>query len=148
MGFTTQPYEQDRDNDNNQYFPQITNKKEARGFLAELNKKEIQYLTESLQSFKGPQPESADSVAEHSSHSDKISSQQLSAVALGNFIPFVGFGLTIMAAAAMGNMVAYLAGLSLAGYIESYSDKLSIVQHNLSSEQFKTTSVKVAKYGG
>ena len=57
-------------------------------------------------------------------------------------------GISIMAAAAMGNMVADIAGLSLAGYIETYSSKLKIVQTNLTSHQYTFTSVKLAKYGG
>jgi len=126
--------------------------------VRQLNEAEVQLLAESLHEF-------------NENRDDDVTYRQLSAVALGNFIPFVGFGfidnvimifagdfidvkigsylgISIMAAAAMGNMVADIAGLSLAGYIETFSSKLGIVQANLTTKQHSYVSVKLFKYGG
>ena len=94
---------------------------------------EVQHLNESLTAYK-------------ESNTDNVIM-----IFAGDFIDVkIGcyMGISIMAAAAMGNMVADIAGLSLAGYIETYSSKLKIVQTNLTSHQYTFTSVKLAKYGG
>ena len=140
------------------HFPSFEDEKEAKLALRKLTEDEFQLLTESLHEY-------------NETRNDDVTWRQLSAVALGNFIPFVGFGfidnvimifagdyidvkigsymgISIMAAAAMGNMVADIAGLSLAGYIETFSSKLGMVQTNLTTKQYAYTSVKLFKYGG
>ena len=142
----------------NEKFPSIEDEKGAKHIVRQLNEAEVQLLAESLHEF-------------NETRNDDVTYRQLSAVALGNFIPFVGFGfidnvimifagdfidvkigsylgISIMAAAAMGNMVADIAGLSLAGYIETFSSKLGIVQANLTTKQHSYVSVKLFKYGG
>ena len=139
-------------------FPPISDSVGAKQVVRQLTDSEVQLLADSLHEY-------------NETRCDDVTSRQLSAVALGNFIPFIGFGfidnvimifagdfidvkigaylgITIMAAAAMGNMVADIAGLSLAGYIETFSSKLSFVQANLSTKQQSFKSVKLAKYGG
>ncbi|CAM1299004.1 TMEM65 (predicted) [Pycnogonum litorale] len=111
----------------------------ARDLIAQLSPKERVLLLEEMQTFQA--------AAAKDEPSPPPSVQQLRAVLMHNALPFIGFGfldnfimilagdyidttigitlgISTMAAAALGNLISDIAGISSAWYIESFSWRL------------------------
>jgi len=58
------------------------------------------------------------------------------------------FGISTMAAAALGNMVSDMAGIGLAGYVEVLASGLGIEEPHLTGQQLMMKSTRFANYGG
>jgi len=98
-------------------------------------------------------------------------SRQLLLTGVSNALPFIGFGfldnavmivageyiditigqafgISTMAAAALGNMVSDMAGIGLAGYVEVLASGLGIEEPHLTGQQLMMKSTRLANYGG
>jgi len=97
--------------------------------------------------------------------------RQLMLIGVSNALPFVGFGfldnaimivageyiditigqafgISTMAAAALGNMISDMAGIGLAGYVEVLASGLGIEEPHLTAQQLMMKSTRFANYGG
>ncbi|XP_077990894.1 transmembrane protein 65-like [Glandiceps talaboti] len=139
----------------------LDNSEKTRDFIAILDQKERILLLDELQCFENELRASKPIGIVIKPPTSK----QLRRVALSNAVPFIGFGfldnaimiiagdyidhsigvtlgISVMAAAALGNLISDLAGVGLAGYVEAFAAKLGVNPPKLSPEQVDMNSTR------
>ncbi|XP_069024832.1 transmembrane protein 65 [Embiotoca jacksoni] len=137
----------------------------AKEFIYRLQPKERTCLLQELQSFESR------AIAQETLEHSPPTAVQIRYVLFQNGIPFVGFGfldnaimiaagtqielsigvtlgISTMAAAALGNLVSDLAGLGLAGYVESLVSKLGMHAPDLTPKQVDMWQTKLSSHLG
>nr|XP_039274645.1 transmembrane protein 65-like [Styela clava] len=145
----------------------IRSPENAETFVSHLKEEERRFLLAALESSIGINTNSE----QHGEDSGQITKRQLYLVFVHNCIPFIGFGfldnaimilageyidLTIgvtlgistMAAAALGNTISDIAGIGLAGYVESLFYKLGLPVPALTPEQAEQNSTIFSSNAG
>ncbi|XP_055886495.1 transmembrane protein 65-like isoform X3 [Biomphalaria glabrata] len=143
----------------------ITDREAAKQFVYALNINERKHLYEELANFHG------ESVTLTDPAQEKPTRQQLKQVALHQMFPFIGFGfldnflmivageyidvtlgvtfgISTMAAAALGNLISDIAGLGSAHYVEILAAKVGMKNPHLSPAQVDMGSTKFASNMG
>ncbi|KAL2080181.1 hypothetical protein ACEWY4_023974 [Coilia grayii] len=143
----------------------LNSAKGARDFIYSLHPKERTCLLQELQNFESI------AIAQEKLEALPPSSAQLRYLLLHNAIPFVGFGfldnaimiaagtqielsigvtfgISTMAAAALGNLVSDLAGLGLAGYVEALAARLGMQVPELTPKQADMWQTRVSSHLG
>lgn len=139
--------------------------KGAKDFIYSLHAAERSCLLRELQNFESI------AIAQEKLESSPPSTSQLRYVLLHNAIPFVGFGfldnaimiaagtqielsigvtfgISTMAAAALGNLVSDLAGLGLAGYVEALAARLGMQIPDLTPKQVDMWQTRLSSHMG
>ncbi|KAK2834135.1 hypothetical protein Q7C36_014836 [Tachysurus vachellii] len=139
--------------------------KGAKDFIYSLHASERSCLLRELQNFESI------AIAQEKLESLPPSTNQLRYVLLHNAIPFVGFGffdnaimiaagtqielsigvtfgISTMAAAALGNLVSDLAGLGLAGYVEALAARLGMQIPDLTPKQADMWQTRLSSHLG
>ncbi|XP_034163485.2 transmembrane protein 65 isoform X2 [Pangasianodon hypophthalmus] len=139
--------------------------KGAKDFIYSLHATERSCLLRELQNFESI------AIAQEKLESSPPSASQLRYVLLHNAIPFVGFGfldnaimiaagtqielsigvtfgISTMAAAALGNLVSDLAGLGLAGYVEALAARLGMQIPDLTPKQADMWQTRLSSHLG
>ncbi|KAG7324572.1 hypothetical protein KOW79_012588 [Hemibagrus wyckioides] len=139
--------------------------KGAKDFIYSLHAAERSCLLRELQNFESI------AIAQEQLESSPPSASQLRYVLLHNAIPFVGFGfldnaimiaagtqielsigvtfgISTMAAAALGNLVSDLAGLGLAGYVEALAARLGMQIPDLTPKQADMWQTRLSSHLG
>ncbi|XP_053497793.1 transmembrane protein 65 isoform X2 [Ictalurus furcatus] len=139
--------------------------KGAKDFIYSLHATERSCLLRELQNFESI------AIAQEKLESSPPSTSQLRYVLLHNAIPFVGFGfldnaimiaagtqielsigvtfgISTMAAAALGNLVSDLAGLGLAGYVEALAARLGMQIPDLTPKQVDMWQTRLSSHMG
>ncbi|XP_076862320.1 transmembrane protein 65 isoform X2 [Brachyhypopomus gauderio] len=137
----------------------------AKEFIYSLHATERRCLLKELQSFE------SEAIAQEKLESSPPNANQLRYVLLHNAIPFVGFGfldnaimiaagtqieisigvtfgISTMAAAALGNLVSDLAGLGLAGYVEALAARLGMQIPDLTPKQADMWQTRLSSHLG
>ncbi|KAM9497072.1 transmembrane protein 65 isoform 1-T1 [Clarias gariepinus] len=137
----------------------------AKDFIYSLHAAERKCLLRELQNFESI------AIAQEKLESSPPSASQLRYVLLHNAIPFVGFGfldnaimiaagtqielsigvtfgISTMAAAALGNLVSDLAGLGLAGYVEALCSRLGMQIPDLTPKQADMWQTRLSSHLG
>lgn len=145
----------------------IRSQENAETFVSHLKEEEKKYLLAALESSIGTTSSNATSGED----SGKITNRQLCLVFIHNCIPFIGFGfldnaimilageyidlkigvafgISTMAAAALGNTISDIAGIGLAGYVEMLFYKLGLPVPALTPEQAEQTSTMFSSNAG
>lgn len=143
----------------------IKSRLDAEVLIRKLSEKELELLTRSMRDFEEEKQLVMDSPV-----SNHPSNNQLVMLLLQNAIPFVGFGfldnaimivagdyidstigitfgISTMAAAAIGNLISDCCGIGLAGYVEMLASKLGI-DPRLTSAQLAMAITKKTEYAG
>lgn len=147
----------------------FSSSEKTRKFVKKLRKKQRALLLNELQTLD--QELNRDVTQEDQHMLLPPSREQLRLVMLNNAVPFIGFGfldnaimiiagdyidwrigalfgISTLAAAGLGNLVSDLAGVVLAGYVESFAAKFGIPPPNLSLEQYDMRGPKIASAVG
>ncbi|XP_010864036.1 transmembrane protein 65 [Esox lucius] len=137
----------------------------AKEFIYSLHAKERTCLLRELQSFESM------AIAQETQETSPLTRAQIKYVLLHNAIPFIGFGfldnaimiaagtqielsigvtfgISTMAAAALGNLVSDLAGLGLAGYVEALASRLGMQVPDLTPKQVDMWQTRVSSHMG
>ncbi|KAI5100811.1 transmembrane protein 65 [Silurus meridionalis] len=137
----------------------------AKDFIYSLHAAERSCLLRELQNFESI------AIAQEKLESSPPSTNQLRYVLLHNALPFVGFGfldnaimiaagtqielsigvtfgISTMAAAALGNLVSDLAGLGLAGYVEALAARLGMQIPDLTPKQADMWQTRLSSHLG
>ncbi|KAM6972874.1 transmembrane protein 65 [Aplochiton taeniatus] len=137
----------------------------AKDFIYSLHPKERTCLLQELQTFESI------AIAQETVEPSLPTSAQIRYVVLHNAIPFIGFGfldnaimiaagtqiemsigitfgISTMAAAALGNLVSDLAGLGLAGYVEALASRLGMHGPDLTPKQADMWQTRVSSHLG
>ncbi|XP_028822026.1 transmembrane protein 65-like isoform X2 [Denticeps clupeoides] len=143
----------------------LSSPKGARDFIYGLHPNERTCLLQELQSFESM------AIAQEKLEASPPSAAQVRYVLLHNAIPFVGFGfldnaimiaagtqievsigvtfgISTMAAAALGNLVSDLAGLGLAGYVEALASRLGMQIPDLTPKQADMWQTRLSSHMG
>ncbi|KAM6975005.1 transmembrane protein 65 [Tautogolabrus adspersus] len=143
----------------------LNSPKRAKEFIYRLQPKERTCLLHELQSFESI------AIAQEMLAPSPPTTAQLKYVLFHNALPFVGFGfldnaimiaagtqielsigvtlgISTMAAAALGNLISDLAGLGLAGYVESLASKLGMQVPDLTPKQVDMWQTRVSSHMG
>ncbi|XP_017573888.1 transmembrane protein 65 isoform X2 [Pygocentrus nattereri] len=143
----------------------LNSPKGAKDFIYSLHPTERSCLLKELQSFESM------AIAQEKLEALPPNSSQLRYVLLHNAIPFVGFGfldnaimiaagtqielsigvtfgISTMAAAALGNLVSDLAGLGLAGYVEALAARLGMQIPDLTPKQVDMWQTRLSSHMG
>ncbi|XP_020507327.2 transmembrane protein 65 [Labrus bergylta] len=143
----------------------LNSPKRAKEFIYRLQPKERTCLLHELQSFESI------AIAQETLAPSPPTAAQIRYVLFHNALPFVGFGfldnaimiaagtqielsigvtlgISTMAAAALGNLVSDLAGLGLAGYVESLASKLGMQVPDLTPKQVDMWQTRVSSHMG
>ncbi|XP_029587699.1 transmembrane protein 65 isoform X2 [Salmo trutta] len=143
----------------------LNSPKRAKEFIYSLHPKERTCLLKELQSFESI------AIAQETQEASPLTQAQIKYVLLHNAIPFIGFGfldnaimiaagtqielsigvtfgLSTMAAAALGNLVSDLAGLGLAGYVEVLASRLGMQVPDLTPKQADMWQTRVSSHMG
>uniref|UniRef100_A0AAY4CL58 Transmembrane protein 65 n=2 Tax=Denticeps clupeoides TaxID=299321 RepID=A0AAY4CL58_9TELE len=143
----------------------LSSPKGARDFIYGLHPQERTCLLQELQSFESM------AIAQEKLEASPPSAAQVRYVLLHNAIPFVGFGfldnaimiaagtqievsigvtfgISTMAAAALGNLVSDLAGLGLAGYVEALASRLGMQIPDLTPKQADMWQTRLSSHMG
>ncbi|XP_023832037.1 transmembrane protein 65 isoform X1 [Salvelinus sp. IW2-2015] len=143
----------------------LNSPKRAKEFIYSLHPKERTCLLKELQSFESI------AIAQGTQEASPLTQAQIKYVLLHNAIPFIGFGfldnaimiaagtqielsigvtfgLSTMAAAALGNLVSDLAGLGLAGYVEVLASRLGMQVPDLTPKQADMWQTRVSSHMG
>ncbi|XP_024297321.1 transmembrane protein 65 isoform X2 [Oncorhynchus tshawytscha] len=143
----------------------LNSPKRAKEFIYSLHPKERKCLLKELQSFESI------AIAQETQEASPLTQAQIKYVLLHNAIPFIGFGfldnaimiaagtqielsigvtfgLSTMAAAALGNLVSDLAGLGLAGYVEVLASRLGMQVPDLTPKQADMWQTRVSSHMG
>ncbi|GAA6093254.1 transmembrane protein 65 isoform X3 [Tachysurus ichikawai] len=143
----------------------LNTSKGAKDFIYSLHASERSCLLRELQNFESI------AIAQEKLESLPPSTNQLRYVLLHNAIPFVGFGffdnaimiaagtqielsigvtfgISTMAAAALGNLVSDLAGLGLAGYVEALAARLGMQIPDLTPKQADMWQTRLSSHLG
>ncbi|XP_053343278.1 transmembrane protein 65 [Clarias gariepinus] len=143
----------------------LNTSKGAKDFIYSLHAAERKCLLRELQNFESI------AIAQEKLESSPPSASQLRYVLLHNAIPFVGFGfldnaimiaagtqielsigvtfgISTMAAAALGNLVSDLAGLGLAGYVEALCSRLGMQIPDLTPKQADMWQTRLSSHLG
>ncbi|XP_072523541.1 transmembrane protein 65 [Salminus brasiliensis] len=143
----------------------LNSPKGAKDFIYSLHPTERSCLLKELQNFESM------AIAQEKLESLPPNASQLRYVLLHNAIPFVGFGfldnaimiaagtqielsigvtfgISTMAAAALGNLVSDLAGLGLAGYVEALAARLGMQIPDLTPKQADMWQTRVSSHMG
>uniref|UniRef100_UPI0037E8DB2F transmembrane protein 65 n=1 Tax=Semicossyphus pulcher TaxID=241346 RepID=UPI0037E8DB2F len=143
----------------------LNSPKRAKEFIYRLQPKERTCLLHELQSFESI------AIAQETVEPSPPTAAQIRYVLFHNALPFVGFGfldnaimiaagtqielsigvtlgISTMAAAALGNLVSDLAGLGLAGYVESLASKLGMQVPDLTPKQVDMWQTRVSSHMG
>ncbi|XP_029591328.1 transmembrane protein 65 [Salmo trutta] len=143
----------------------LNSPKRAKEFIYSLHPKERTCLLKELQSFESI------AIAQETQETSPLTQAQIRYVLLHNAIPFIGFGfldnaimiaagtqielsigvtfgLSTMAAAALGNLVSDLAGLGLAGYVEVLASRLGMQVPDLTPKQADMWQTRVSSHMG
>ncbi|CDQ57383.1 transmembrane protein 65 [Oncorhynchus mykiss] len=143
----------------------LNSPKRAKEFIYSLHPKERTCLLKELQSFESI------AIAQETQETSPLTQAQIRYVLLHNAIPFIGFGfldnaimiaagtqielsigvtfgLSTMAAAALGNLVSDLAGLGLAGYVEILASRLGMQVPDLTPKQADMWQTRVSSHMG
>ncbi|XP_055732350.1 transmembrane protein 65 isoform X1 [Salvelinus fontinalis] len=143
----------------------LNSPKRAKEFIYSLHSKERTCLLKELQSFESI------AIAQGTQEASPLTQAQIKYVLLHNAIPFIGFGfldnaimiaagtqielsigvtfgLSTMAAAALGNLVSDLAGLGLAGYVEVLASRLGMQVPDLTPKQADMWQTRVSSHMG
>ncbi|XP_020361064.1 transmembrane protein 65 isoform X2 [Oncorhynchus kisutch] len=143
----------------------LNSPKRAKEFIYSLHPKERKCLLKELQSFESI------AIAQETQEASPLTRAQIKYVLLHNAIPFIGFGfldnaimiaagtqielsigvtfgLSTMAAAALGNLVSDLAGLGLAGYVEVLASRLGMQVPDLTPKQADMWQTRVSSHMG
>ncbi|XP_070702941.1 transmembrane protein 65 [Pempheris klunzingeri] len=137
----------------------------AKEFIYRLQPKERTCLLKELQSFESI------AIAQETLEPSPPTAAQIRYVLFHNALPFIGFGfldnaimiaagtqielsigvtlgISTMAAAALGNLVSDLAGLGLAGYVESLASRLGMQVPDLSPKQVDMWQTRLSSHTG
>ncbi|XP_035391222.1 transmembrane protein 65 isoform X2 [Electrophorus electricus] len=137
----------------------------AKDFIYSLHPTERSCLLKELQSFE------SEAIAQEKLEPSPPNASQLRYVLLHNAIPFIGFGfldnaimiaagtqiemsigvtfgISTMAAAALGNLVSDLAGLGLAGYVEALAARLGMQIPDLTPKQADMWQTRLSSHLG
>ncbi|KAM9419596.1 transmembrane protein 65 isoform 2-T2 [Salvelinus alpinus] len=143
----------------------LNSPKRAKEFIYSIHPKERTCLLKELQSFESI------AIAQGTQEASPLTQAQIKYVLLHNAIPFIGFGfldnaimiaagtqielsigvtfgLSTMAAAALGNLVSDLAGLGLAGYVEVLASRLGMQVPDLTPKQADMWQTRVSSHMG
>lgn len=143
----------------------LTSAKGAKDFIYSLHPQERTCLLKELQNFESI------AIAQEKLEALPPNSAQLRYVLLHNAIPFIGFGfldnaimiaagtqielsigvvfgISTMAAAALGNLVSDLAGLGLAGYVEALAARLGMQIPEFTPKQADMWQTRVSSHLG
>ncbi|XP_041811457.1 transmembrane protein 65 [Chelmon rostratus] len=143
----------------------LNSPKRAKEFIYRLQPKERTCLLKELQSFESI------AIAQETLEPSPPTAAQIRYVLFHNALPFVGFGfldnaimiaagtqielsigvtlgISTMAAAALGNLVSDLAGLGLAGYVESLASKLGMQVPDLTPKQVDMWQTRLSSHMG
>ncbi|XP_067112337.1 transmembrane protein 65 isoform X2 [Osmerus mordax] len=143
----------------------LNSSKSAKDFIYSLHPKERTCLLIELQSFESI------AIAQEMLQPTPPTRAQIKYVIFHNSIPFVGFGfldnaimiaagtqiemsigitfgISTMAAAALGNLVSDLAGLGLAGYVEALASRLGMQGPDLTPKQADMWQTRVSSHMG
>nr|XP_019964708.1 PREDICTED: transmembrane protein 65 isoform X2 [Paralichthys olivaceus] len=143
----------------------LNSPKRAKEFIYRLQPPERTCLLRELQSFESM------AIAQENLEPSPLTSAQIRYVLFHNAIPFVGFGfldnaimiaagtqielsigvtlgISTMAAAALGNLVSDLAGLGLAGYVESLATKLGMQVPDMTPKQADMWQTRLSSHMG
>ncbi|XP_051949001.1 transmembrane protein 65 [Xyrauchen texanus] len=144
---------------------QLNSPNRARELVYGMSPAERSCLLKELQNFQ------SDTEVLESKDSSSLTAAQLRYILLHNAIPFVGFGfldnaimiaagtqielslgitfgISTMAAAALGNLVSDLAGLGLAGYVEALAVRLGMQIPDLTAKQVDMWQTRVTSHSG
>lgn len=143
----------------------LNSPKRAKEFIYTLHPKERTCLLRELQSFESI------AIAQETQEPSPPTAAQIRYVLLHNAVPFVGFGfldnaimigagtqiemsigitfgISTMAAAALGNLVSDLAGLGLAGYVEALASRFGMQGPDLTPKQADMWQTRVSSHMG
>ncbi|CAB1351079.1 unnamed protein product [Coregonus sp. 'balchen'] len=149
----------------NEPLEHLNSPKRAKEFIYSLHPKERTCLLKELQSFESI------AIAQETQETSPLTQAQIRYVLLHNAIPFIGFGfldnaimiaagthielsigvtfgISTMAAAALGNLVSDLAGLGLAGYVEVLASRLGMQVPDLTPKQADMWQTRVSSHMG
>ncbi|XP_070555657.1 transmembrane protein 65-like isoform X2 [Ptychodera flava] len=138
----------------------IDSPEKTREFIAILDKGERSFLLTELQSFENKLKASQRTIV-----TQRPTPKQLRKVAFSNAVPFIGFGfldnaimiiagdyidhsigavlgISVLAAAALGNLVSDIAGVGLAGYVEAFAVRVGVHPPDLSPQQVNMNATR------